>query len=90
MGKPEAIDDSMWEDVDDELWRTPEPAVPVWSNRQLMEEFKEATNGGMQSLTLGALDNSFLVNDSTVQVYRNFNHGIPGKDICVKFEGGNS
>ncbi|KAL5541092.1 hypothetical protein UlMin_043378 [Ulmus minor] len=88
--KPEVADDSMWEDTDDKLRRTPESAVPVRSNRQLMEEFEEAANGGVQSLTLGALDNSFLVNDSGVQVYRNFNHGIHGKGVSVKFDGGNS
>ncbi|XP_048336338.2 protein CYPRO4 [Ziziphus jujuba] len=88
--KPEAADDSMWEDAEDELGKSPGPATPLRSNQDLLEEFEEAANGGVQSLTLGALDNSFLVNDSGVQVYRNLRHGIHGKGVCVKFDGGNS
>ncbi|MBA0822640.1 hypothetical protein Goarm_019428, partial [Gossypium armourianum] len=84
--KPEVADDSMWEDADD----LSSGSVPVKGNRELMEEFEEAANGGVQSLALGALDNSFLVNDLGVQVYRNFNRGIHGKGICVKFDAGGS
>ncbi|XP_028777025.1 protein CYPRO4-like [Neltuma alba] len=86
--KPEAADDSVWEDADDGFGKSPEPATPVRETEDLMEEFEEAANGGVQSLTLGALDNSFLVNDMGVQVYRNFNHGIHGKGVSVKFDGG--
>ncbi|KAG8502012.1 hypothetical protein CXB51_002027 [Gossypium anomalum] len=84
--KPEVADDSMWEDADD----LSSGSIPVKGNRELMEEFEEAANGGVQSLALGALDNSFLVNDLGVQVYRNFNRGIHGKGICVKFDAGGS
>ncbi|KAE8703132.1 Protein CYPRO4 [Hibiscus syriacus] len=84
--KPEAADDSMWEDAED---HSSDPA-PVKGSRELMEEFEEASNGGVQSLALGALDNSFLVNDLGVQVYRNFNRGINAKGICVKFDAGGS
>ncbi|PPR88283.1 hypothetical protein GOBAR_AA32410 [Gossypium barbadense] len=84
--KPEVADDSMWEDADD----LSSGSIPVKGNRELMEEFEEAANGGVQSLALGALDNSFLVNDLGVQVYRNFNRGIHGKGICVKFNAGGS
>ncbi|KAA3468058.1 protein CYPRO4-like [Gossypium australe] len=84
--KPEVADDSMWEDADD----LSSGSIPVKGNRELMEEFEEAANGGVQSLALGALDNSFLVNDLGVQVYRNFNRGIHGKGICVKFDAGDS
>ncbi|XP_059446288.1 protein CYPRO4 [Corylus avellana] len=84
--KPEVADDSMWEDATDD--GGPEPVTPVRPSNDLLEEFEEAANGGVQSLTLGALDNSFLVNDSGVQVYRNFNHGIHGKGVSVKFDGG--
>ncbi|EOX98255.1 hypothetical protein QUC31_015272 [Theobroma cacao] len=82
--KPEAADDSMWEDAEDHNL----DSTPVKGSQELMEEFEEAANGGVQSLALGALDNSFLVNDLGVQVYRNFNRGIHGKGICVKFDGG--
>lgn len=88
--KPESADDSMWEDADDELQQSPEPVTPVRSSQELLEEFEEAANGGVQSLTLGALDNSFLVSDTGVQVYRNLRHGIHGKGVCVKFDSGNS
>lgn len=87
--KPEAADDSAWEYADDyDMAKSPNSVTPVRSNQQLMEEFEEAANGGVQSLTLGALDNSFLVNDSDVQVYRNFSHGIHGKGVVAKFDGG--
>ncbi|KAF5745626.1 protein CYPRO4 [Tripterygium wilfordii] len=79
--KPEAADDSMWEDAEED------PGTPARPSQELMEEFEEAANGGVQSLTLGALDNSFLVNDLGVQVYRNYHRGIHGKGICVKFDG---
>ncbi|XP_022746226.1 protein CYPRO4 [Durio zibethinus] len=84
--EPEAADDSMWEDAEDYSLGS----TPVKGSQELMEEFEEAANGGVQSLALGALDNSFLVNDLGVQVYRNFNRGIHGKGICVKFDGGES
>ncbi|KAL6209757.1 hypothetical protein ACLB2K_020696 [Fragaria x ananassa] len=87
--KPEAADDSAWEYADDyDMARSPNSVTPVRSNQQLMEEFEEAANGGVQSLTLGALDNSFLVNDSGVQVYKNFSHGIHGKGVVAKFDSG--
>lgn len=88
--KPEAADDSVWEDAEDDLGKSPEDfkSTPSRANPALMEEFEEAANGGVQSLTLGALDNSFLVNDSGVQVYRNYAKGIRGKGIYVKFDRG--
>ncbi|MCL7038021.1 hypothetical protein MKW94_016546 [Papaver nudicaule] len=56
-----------------------------------MEEFEEEANaggGGIQSLALGALDNSFLVNNSGIQVVKNYSHGIHGKGVYVKFDSG--
>ncbi|XP_073286996.1 protein CYPRO4-like [Primulina huaijiensis] len=99
--KPEESDDSMWEDADDGDWRTPDKRpmeFAVRDGHDLLEEFEEAaTGGGIQSLALGALDNSFLVGDSGVQVVKNFSHGIHGKGVYVKFDdqklgssGGNS
>ncbi|XWS68019.1 hypothetical protein CRYUN_Cryun04dG0054400 [Craigia yunnanensis] len=82
--KPEVADDSMWEDAEVHSL----DSTPVKGSQELMEEFEEAANGGVQSLALGGLDNSFLVNELGVQVYRNFNRGIHGKGICVKFDGG--
>lgn len=88
--KPEDSDDSIWEDAADGIWKTPEKGrvgFPAWESRDLLEEFEEAsTGGGIQSLALGALDNSFLVGDSGVQVVKNFSHGIHGKGVYVKFD----
>lgn len=81
---PDAADDSMWEDAVDD--HTSAKTTPLRANQDLMEEFEEAANGGVHSLTLGALDNSFLVNDLGVQVFRNYHKGIHGKGICVSFD----
>ncbi|KAF2321188.1 hypothetical protein GH714_035212 [Hevea brasiliensis] len=74
----------MWEDAEGDT--ASGKSTPVRVNQDLIEEFEEAANGGVQSLTLGALNNSFLVNDLGVQVYRNYRKGIHGKGICVKFD----
>ncbi|KAJ0591314.1 putative vacuolar import/degradation Vid27 [Helianthus annuus] len=81
--KPEVADDSVWEEEDGEVWRTPV--------NDLLEEFEEPANdGGIQRLAVGALDNSFLVNDSDVQVVKTFSHGIHEKGVYVKFDNGGS
>ncbi|XP_027112481.1 protein CYPRO4 [Coffea eugenioides] len=88
--KPEESDDAMWEAADEGVWKSPKdsPAV-VRESQDLLEEFEEAaSDGGIQSLSLGALDNSFLVGDSGVQVVKNFSHGIHGKGVYVKFDNG--
>ncbi|GER42190.1 vacuolar import/degradation [Striga asiatica] len=89
--KPEDSDDSMWEDADAGEWRSPDKARSMEfsdrENQDLLKEFEEAAvGGGIQSLALGALDNSFLVSDSGVQVVKNFSHGIHGKGVYVKFD----
>lgn len=86
--KPEVADDSVWENADIEFGKSPSSSART--KQDLIEEFEEAANGGVQSLTLGALDNSFLVNDSGVQVYRNLSHGIHGKGVSLKFGAGHS
>lgn len=88
--KPEIADDSVWEDTEESFSKSPGSETPVRANQDLREEFEEAANGGIQSLALGALDNSFLVGDSGVQVVKNFTHGIHGKGVYVNFDGGNS
>ncbi|KAK7283299.1 hypothetical protein RIF29_12720 [Crotalaria pallida] len=84
---PEAADDSMWEDAEDSFRKSPSPS-PVRPTQDLREEFEEAANGGIQSLALGALDNSFLVSDNGIQVVKNFAHGIHGKGAFVNFADG--
>ncbi|KAL2460244.1 Vacuolar import/degradation [Abeliophyllum distichum] len=90
--KPEQSDDSMWENADYGEWKSPgktPDGLPERGNQDLLEEFEEAaTGGGIQSLALGALDNSFLVSSSGVQVVKNFSHGIHGKGVHVKFDDG--
>jgi hypothetical protein len=88
--KPEIADDSVWEDTEDSFSKSPGSETPVRASQDLREEFEEAANGGIQSLALGALDNSFLVGDSGVQVVKNFTHGIHGKGVYVNFDGGSS
>ncbi|CAI9757922.1 unnamed protein product [Fraxinus pennsylvanica] len=86
--KPEEADDSMWEDAEESLYKTP-TKTPMRESHD-MNEFEEAAakGGAIQSLALGALDNSFLVSDSGIQVVRNYSHGIQGKGIYVNFDDG--
>ncbi|CAL9041576.1 unnamed protein product [Musa banksii] len=83
--RPEAEEESIWGDAEEYFESSPGPlAMPTRVNQDLLEEFEEAANGGgIQSLALGALDNSFLVSDSGIQVLRNFSHGVHGKGISV-------
>ncbi|CAN8276143.1 unnamed protein product [Cochlearia groenlandica] len=88
---PEAADDSMWEDADDILLKSPQAAAattPVRETQDLTEAFEEATSQGIHSLALGALDNSFLVGENGIQVFKNMRQGIQGKGVCVNFESG--
>lgn len=97
--RPEDGDESIWEDATDGFSPGPKgspmpPRTPKL--KPLMEEdlreFEEPVEegSGIQSLALGALDNSFLVGDSGIQVVRNFEHGIHGKGVSVKFSGGST
>nr|XP_027094353.1 protein CYPRO4-like isoform X2 [Coffea arabica] len=92
--KPEKADDSMWDDAEDSFFKTPQSALktPLRDRNDLTEEFEEAAPncGAIQSLALGALDNSFLVSDTGVQVVRNYSHGIQGKGVYVNFDNGRS
>ncbi|GKA99327.1 CYPRO4 protein [Tanacetum coccineum] len=84
---PEAADDSMWEDAEESFGRSPGFKTPMRASHDLREEFEEAARGGsIKSLALGALDNSFLVSDSGIQVVKNFSHGIHGKGVYVNFD----
>ncbi|XP_020083195.1 protein CYPRO4-like [Ananas comosus] len=81
--QPEVADDAIWEDAEGSFEKS--PILPVRASQDLLEEFEEeAIDGGIQSLALGALDNSFLVNNSGIQIVRNFNHGVHGKGVSVK------
>ncbi|KAI0518771.1 hypothetical protein KFK09_006207 [Dendrobium nobile] len=85
--KPDSADDSIWEDAVDNFDKPPVHASPA-KQSQSFDEVEEAVDeGGIQSLALGALDNSFLVSDSGIQVVRNFNHGVHGKGVSVRISG---
>ncbi|KAJ0965679.1 hypothetical protein J5N97_026817 [Dioscorea zingiberensis] len=85
--KPEVADDTIWEDAEENFEKSPQVAAAT--GQDLLEEFEEeAAGGGIQSLALGALENSFLVSDSGIQVVKNFSHGVHGKGISVKFSAG--
>ncbi|CAA7398672.1 unnamed protein product [Spirodela intermedia] len=82
--KPEFADDTIWEDAEESFEKIPRMTHSRLS-QDLLKEFEEvADDGGIQSLALGALDNSFLVSDSGIQVVKNFSHGIQGKGVTVK------
>ncbi|KAG1364426.1 protein CYPRO4 [Cocos nucifera] len=84
--RPDVADDSIWEDAEESFEKSPGLRLPSRPSQDLLEEFEEEANGdGIQSLALGALDNSFLVSDSGIQVVRNFSHGVHGKGVSVKF-----
>ena len=82
---PELADDSIWEDAEASFEKSPR-ATQSRVGHDLLKEFEEAANdgGGIQSLALGALENSFLVGNSGIQVVKNFSHGIQGKGVTVK------
>ncbi|XP_073002370.1 protein CYPRO4-like [Typha latifolia] len=88
----EAADDSIWEDAEESLSPSPRKVTtPILERQDLLEEFEEAASeGGIQSLALGALENSFLVSNSGIQVVKNFSHGIHGKGVSVRFPGNGS
>jgi hypothetical protein len=83
--RPGEADDAIWADAEDSLT----PPVTTLA-RDLMEEFEEEAgdSGSIQSLALGALDNSFLVGGVGIQVVKNFRHGVHGKGSSVRVTGG--
>ncbi|KAL6635264.1 hypothetical protein ACP70R_027935 [Stipagrostis hirtigluma subsp. patula] len=83
--RPGEADDAIWADAEDSL--TPPVTAPA---RDLLEEFEEEAgdSGSIQSLALGALDNSFLVGGAGIQVVKNFRHGVHGKGASVRITGG--
>ncbi|GLJ42013.1 hypothetical protein SUGI_0869900 [Cryptomeria japonica] len=78
---PEAADDSVWEDAEESLGEEEEKK----KTRDLREEYEEAVTGGIQSLTIGGLDHSFLVNEFGIEAVKNSPQGLHGKGVAVKF-----
>lgn len=85
---PSEADDDIWEDAEEDLERSSRILKPIKRSADLLEEYEEevANSGGVQSLALGALDNSFLVGNSGIQVVKNLRHGIQGRGVSVKIE----
>eukprot|EP00252_Welwitschia_mirabilis_P018733 TRINITY_DN4180_c0_g1_i1.p1 TRINITY_DN4180_c0_g1~~TRINITY_DN4180_c0_g1_i1.p1 ORF type:complete len:608 (+),score=130.48 TRINITY_DN4180_c0_g1_i1:196-2019(+) len=80
---PEAADDSVWEDAQENT----DFAQKV-ADKKVAESFEEKANGGIQSVTMGAKDYSFLVSDAGIEAVKNFHRGIHGKGVSIKFESG--
>nr|KJB12253.1 hypothetical protein B456_002G008100 [Gossypium raimondii] len=66
-------------------WMKPEVA-----DDSMWEDADDLSSGSIPVKGNRELMEDFLVNDLGVQVYRNFNRGIHGKGICVKFDAGGS
>jgi len=83
--RPDEADDAVWADAQESL--NPPVTAPA---RDLLEQFEEEAGDGdsIQSLALGALDNSFLVGGAGIQVVKNFQHGLHGKGASVRISGG--
>ncbi|KAH7387485.1 hypothetical protein KP509_16G025200 [Ceratopteris richardii] len=77
---PEAADDSVWEDAEDSF------DMPV-GTKPLKEDYVEPSKGIIQSLTMGALDHSYLVSVKGIEAVKNLPSGIHGKGVSVMFNG---
>lgn len=69
-------------DADEEMWDAEEDDIPP------PEEIKESMNvntpgKSAQGLTMGALENSFLLHDSGVDVFKNLANGVSGKGSTI-------
>ncbi|WZY96448.1 hypothetical protein YC2023_068777 [Brassica napus] len=83
---PEAADDSIWEEADDILLKSPQSATPLDLTKAFEEAATTRSEEGIHSLALGALDHSFLVGDSGIQVFKNMRQGVHGTGVSVNFE----
>lgn len=74
-------DDSIWQDAEDVI-QTPS------KYRELRETLKTPSKTNIQSLTMGGLDHSFLVNENGLGVLFNSSNGLVDKDVNIKFQDG--
>lgn len=74
-------DDSIWQDAEDVI-QTPS------KYRELRETLKTPSKTNIQSLTMGGLEHSFLVNEYGLDVLFNRSNGLEDKDITIKFQDG--
>jgi WD40 repeat protein len=74
---------------DDSIWMDAEEVIQTPSKyRELRETLKTPSKVNIQSLTMGGLDHSFLVNEYGIDVLVNRTNGLEGKDITIKFQDG--
>jgi hypothetical protein len=65
-----------------------EASSPIIVSKPLQEAFIETCRGGtIQSLTMGALDHSFLVSAKGIEVMKNVPSGVHGKGVTIAFGG---
>lgn len=80
--KGEGEDESIWEDAEEVLEPPPTPS------KALKQTFKTPSKVKVQSLTMGGLDHSYLVNDCGLDVLSNQASGLEGKNISISFQDG--
>ncbi|KAJ7534538.1 hypothetical protein O6H91_13G098300 [Diphasiastrum complanatum] len=76
--QPEVADESVWEEAEETLDK-PKP-------EEVKETYNELLKGGIRSVTMGALDHSFLVSDSRIDAFRNTPSGLHGKSVSFQFQ----
>jgi hypothetical protein len=83
--KGDGEEESIWQDAEDEFERKQK-------EKELRETYQEAAKSGVQSLTMGAMDNSFLVSNSGIDVLSNMSEGVHSKGVTIRLQnsGGNS
>lgn len=75
--KGEGEEESIWEDAEDEFEQ---------KQKELRETYREAAKSGVQSLTMGAMDNSFLVGNSGIDVLSNLSEGVHNKGVTIRLQ----
>lgn len=70
----EAEDESIWADAENNFEE---------KQKALRETLRERAMTGVQSLTMGALDNSFLVGNSGIEVLSNLSEGVHSRGITL-------
>jgi hypothetical protein len=70
----EGEDESIWADAEDNFEE---------KQRVLRETLHEKAKNGVQSLTIGALDNSFLVGNSGIEVLTNLSEGVHSRGVTL-------
>ncbi|XP_024395193.1 protein CYPRO4 [Physcomitrium patens] len=74
---------------DDSVWMDAEDVIPTPSKtKELRETLKTPSKTAIQSLAMGGMDHSFLVNDYGLDVLTNRSTGLEGTGITIRFQDG--